>query len=186
MRAKKGVAHRYAEALVNIMADSGAFQELEEQLNRFLAFQSEHPGIGEVVEDPSLARADKAQFIAEAAELLQLGEVLKGLLHLLIYKERYSILADIAREYRSQYQDRMGIMEVEVRSVLPLNETHLKRIDAMVHRMTGKTTEIRVIQDPSLLGGLVVRMGNTVLDGSVKNHLQRILRKISYTPGLAD
>lgn len=186
MRAKKGVAHRYAEALVNIMADTGAFQELEEQLNRFLGFQSEHPGIREVVEDPSLARADKAKFIGETAELLQLGEVLKGLLHLLIYKERFSILADIASEYRNQYKARLGILEVEVRSVTPLSEAHLKRIDAMVHRMTGKTSEIRVVQDPSLLGGLVVRMGNTVLDGSVKNHLQRILRKITHTPGLAD
>jgi len=168
------------------MADSGAFEELEEQLNRFLALQSEHPGIREVVEDPSLARADKAKFIAETVELLQLGEVLKGLLHLLIYKERFSILAAIAGEYRSQYKARRGVLEVEVHSMTPLSEAQLNRIDAMVQRMTGKTTEIRVIQDPSLLGGLVIRMGNTILDGSVKNHLQRILRKITYTPGLAD
>lgn len=186
MRAKKGVANRYAEALVNIMADSGQFEELERQLNRFLAFQSEHPGIREVVEDPSLARADKARFIAETVELLGLGEVLKGLLHLLIHKERFAVLSEIVEEYRAQYKARLGIVEVEVRSVTPLNEGYLKRIDALVRRMTGKATEIRVVQDKSLLGGLVVRMGNTVLDGSVKNHLRRILREMTHTPGLAD
>ncbi len=178
MRAQKAVAGRYAEALANIVADSGEYQGADEELQRFLNVLEQHPGMQGVIEDPSLSRSDKAKFIQEVAELLHLGQTVEGLLLLLVQKERFAALADIAGRYRQIYKERLGLLEVEVRSVIPLTPDQLERVNQLVHRMTGKTAEIEVVQDRSLLGGLVVRMGNTVLDSSIRNHLERIRRSL--------
>jgi len=183
LRAQKSVARRYAEALVNVVADEGDFQAVDEELQRFLAVLEKHPHMYAVVVDPSLSRGDKQKFIQEVAELLELGARTQGLLALLVHKERLAVLGDIAQSYRQQYKERLGLLEVEVRSVLPLSASQLERVDRLVHRLTGKKAEVRQVQDRALLGGLVVRMGNTLLDASVRNHLERIRRSLVSRPG---
>jgi len=160
------------------MADTGNYESADEQLQSFVNVMEQHRGMRGVIEDPSLSRTEKVKFIQEVCELLGLEETLQGLLLLLIQKERFGALADIARSYRRIYKERLGLLEVKVRSVIPLREDQLERISQLVHAMTGKTAEVKQVRDHSLLGGLIVQMGNTVLDGSIKNHLERIRRSL--------
>jgi F-type H+-transporting ATPase subunit delta len=175
----KGVARRYAEALVHIMEDSGDYQELDRELSTLLEIIKEHPATLDVVEDPSLARADKRKFIMELTEMLQFSETMKGLLQLLIQKERFGSLPEIAEDYRRQYKRKLGLVQVEVRSVLKLEDAEMERVRQLVKKITGKTAEIQQVQDPEIIAGMVVRIGNTILDGSVRNQFELMRRNLT-------
>jgi len=180
---EKGVARRYAKALVNIQGEGGDYGGLDREFALVVKVLNDHAGVEKVVQDPSLARSEKAKLLSEIVQVLGLSEVMQGLIRLLIEKERFGIFREIAEGYRRFYKDRLGILEVEVRSVGSISEEQVQRVDRLVRRLTGKTAEVRLVQDASILGGLVLRMGNTVLDGSVRNHLERLRRSL-VTPQL--
>lgn len=185
MRTDKIIAERYAEALANVLEKPEAYQSAQEALEAFLQVQKEHPDLLEVIEDPSLARSDKAEFILSIADALELDEIMRGFLHLLVMKERFTALQQIAEVFRHICNERMGRIEVEVRSVVALSDQQLERLKIVVHKLTGREAILRTIEDPGVLGGIRVQMNSQVLDTTVAHHLEEIRRSLARKqPGL--
>ena len=97
-----------------------------------------------------------------------------NLILFMIRRGRIDDLAQVAAEFGRLVDQRNGIVHATATSALPLDTAEMKKLTARLEQMTGGTVELTVEIDPSLLGGLVVRVGDRLIDGSVRGRLERL------------
>ena len=165
-------ARRYAEAIFELAARDKAFDTWREGL----VFAAQ------VLDNDRASRAlsDPAQPFAERRKLLDriLGErvspAVANLVRLLAQRSRLDILPRISTEYQRLLNRHQGIVEATVTSPLPLNRAETEALTTRLQKMTGSEVDLRSIVDPALIGGLTVRVGDTLLDASVRGRLERL------------
>lgn len=170
-------ARRYAEAVFQIAQRDGTVEEWLEQLDRVAAAVSNDEVVRRL-EDPAVPFAERhAAFRALfKAEMLA---PLYSLLGMVLRRRRLELLPGIAREYRALYNRNAGIVEATATSAGKLDEGEVKALRARLEEMTGARVELRLAIDPALLGGVQVRMGDQLLDGSVRGRLERLRERIA-------
>ena len=99
-------------------------------------------------------------------------------IQLLVLHRRTELLREIQQAFESDLNARMGIAEADVKSARELNAKEKERLTAALEQRTGKKIQARFGEDRSLLGGLVVRVGSTIYDGSVREQLTRLRQKL--------
>ena len=95
-------------------------------------------------------------------------------MNLLISKSREVILADLIEQFKELHDEKLGIVNVEVRTVVELGYAQEKDLRAQLERITGKKARLQFVIDKAIKGGLIVRIGDTVFDASVSHQLERI------------
>ncbi|MBO8142834.1 MAG: ATP synthase F1 subunit delta [Firmicutes bacterium] len=167
------LARRYARALGDLAHERGALDQVEQELARIASLIQQDADIRAVVESQRLSPDVKADLLARAAGD-QISDITRLFLRLVVQKRRERYLADMYREYVS-YADRMrNMVEVEVRSATPLDEEELARLEKSLGAFTGKRVRIKNVVAPEILGGVVARIGDVVMDGSVARRLARL------------
>jgi len=131
-----------------------------------------HDDLRRFLLSPAFTAAEKRETFSLIADRLALAGPLRNLFATLIEERRTDLLAAIAREARRTHRVRSGIAEIEVRTADPLDDRELAGLRPDLERLFGTRLVIRRVTDPSLIGGIVVRHGNTVYDASVRNHLR--------------
>jgi F-type H+-transporting ATPase subunit delta len=142
-----------------------------EQFGRLL---SDAPGLREVLEAAHVNRGDKQAALEGAVSREGFLPVTMNFLRLLVDKGRMDILPQVLPELRRMVEELEGIERVEVIVPAPLSETQKDFLRTVLERQTGKRIELEEKRDPAVLGGMVVKMGSTVYDGSVRAQLSRI------------
>jgi F-type H+-transporting ATPase subunit delta len=170
---------RYAEAAFELATRDGALDGWAEGLALAARFAADD-GVVHVVDNPSIPHADR---LAAVARLLE-GRVIPGVLNLarlLARRGRFETLPAIAAEYTRLLNRQRGIVEAVVTSALPLNAEETAALRARVEAMTGTAVELRSEVDPALIGGLTVRVGDQLLDASVRGRLERLRTQLTGT-----
>jgi F-type H+-transporting ATPase subunit delta len=103
----------------------------------------------------------------------------RNFIAVLIQHNRLDVLDDVLSEYRKEVNRRLGISEVQVTTARPLDANERQGIEQKVAAMTGTQVQATYHEDKSLLGGVVVRVGSTVYDGSVKGRLDRLKEQLA-------
>ena len=163
---------RYAEAAFELAARDDAFESWAEGLATAARFAADE-GVLHVLDNPSIPHADRQ---ATTNQLLE-GRVNGGVLNLarlLTQRGRFGALPAIAAEYTRLLNRRNGIVEAVVTSAAPLTAEETDAIGARVKAMTGSGVTLRAEIDPALIGGLTVRIGDQLLDASVRGRLERL------------
>jgi F-type H+-transporting ATPase subunit delta len=101
-----------------------------------------------------------------------------NLIGLLLRRRRLEAIVDIAREFRRLYNMEQGIVEARATSAAKLNDEEVNALRARLEQMTGGRIELTLGVDPALLGGLQVRMGDLLIDGSVRGRLDRLRSRL--------
>lgn len=175
--AATGVARRYAVALCEIAEERGLLERVEQELGSVVAALQQDPKLRQLLLHQSIEPAAKKQLLAEA-----LGgavhELTRNFLDLLVEKRRENLLPDIYRAYVRCANEARGVLEVEVRSAVPLTAEQVDEVVQAVQASTGKTIKASAAVDPSLLGGLVVRIGDLVIDGSIATRLRNLKQRL--------
>jgi len=104
--------------------------------------------------------------------------VLSKLIALLAERDRLVLLPDLLASYRERMLDHLKIVRVEVTTVAPIAADRATALEASLARMTGRTVTVVTKVDPSIIGGMVARIGSTVYDGSVTTQLAKMKRKL--------
>lgn len=165
------VANRYARALLEALAPDRA-QEGRQQLESLHAVFQQHPDIEATLENPAFPLAARTQLVRALGDRLGFDRRVANLLGLLIERKRLRLLGDINSAYQRLYDERMGMALATVTSAAPLAADEQHELAAKLRKLTGKEIRLEVHVDPDLIGGVIARVGSTVYDGSVRQHLR--------------
>lgn len=165
------VARRYAQA----------YFDLAREVNDVPVWRSELAAVTNTLSDPSVAsalqnpRLPLAQRVRLGMDLLE-GAATPGrnLAHLLIERRRTQLAAEILSAYDELADRASGVLRAEVLTAVPVDAQLQERITRELSRRFGQSVRPTVRHDPSILGGLVVRVGDRVIDDSIRTHLQQL------------
>lgn len=177
---QKTLAKRYASALLTLADQLEQVEEVRTQLLDVRDIYESEPYIQTVMRHPRIPRARKKQIVARLLED-KIGSILLEFLYLLIDKGRFIYLPDIAEAFDRLADSSKGILRANVKTFLPLSETHLDDLHKLLARVTGKEVLIEVQTDRLLRGGIQIRIGDRVIDGSIASRL-RSLREHLLSP----
>lgn len=180
------IARRYAEALYEAAHDAGLTKEIGDQLEQLLRVLKTDRELDLAFRSPALT-AHRRRLLLEECFQGELHPFVLNLCQLLWTKGRENSLPSVVTAYRQLFRQEAGLLTAEVVSASNLTEEQLAPLRQALERRFGQPVVIEMKVDRSLLGGVRVRVGNTVLDGSVRGHLQALReRMLSDLPQRAD
>jgi len=165
------IARRWARAIFEIGKEAGSVSRLTEDISSFAATYAGSDELAAVLDNPLVAAPSREAVIAEVADRMGLEGSAKGALRLLARKRRLAALPDIARQLSRLADEDQNVVRAEVLSAGPLGEDYLGKLRGELEKGTGKKVIITHRQDPALLGGVVTKIGDRVIDGSVRARL---------------
>jgi F-type H+-transporting ATPase subunit delta len=168
-----GLARRYAKALLEAAAEAGALEQVAADLEAL----APHFAGKEVVAffaNPAVPAARKGAALTAAAERGSASPLSASLLHLLLRRQRVGLLPGIARLFRDLVDERTGYVRAEVTAAVRLPAESLEALAGRLAAATGRRVHLTPRVDPTILGGLVARVGSTVYDASLRMQLRRM------------
>lgn len=170
------VARRYAQAVFEIARDSKSFDAWERDLGILNAVMSD-PVTSAFLESPKNAFAEKRALLDKAME--QASPEAQRLTEMLLERRRLSSVPEIFEHYQSLLLDEKGIVIADVTTAVALDSAGEAMIQKQLSMLLGKDVEIRSQVDPALIGGMVARIGDNLIDGSVSNQLRRLHERLT-------
>jgi F-type H+-transporting ATPase subunit delta len=165
------VARRYANALLLIGKEDGQAEQYREELNGFVQLMESQTELGQAICNPLYNAGGRKKVLQTVIEKLDLSKVMSSFLLLLFDKGRIGFLGDVNDFYQKLADELKGIARASLVSAVELSSETIEKIRDSLSQKTGKDIILEVAQDPSLIGGVVTRIGDLVLDGSVKTQL---------------
>jgi F-type H+-transporting ATPase subunit delta len=172
------VAERYARAIFDLGVETGALQALVADIHKLAAAYAESTELERVMNNPLVAQEARVATIGEIADRLELSPFAKNAAGLLAKRRRMFALPAIAAELDRLSDEKAGIARATVISAERLSEAYEQRLTQELSAMTGKKIVLDKKQDPELLAGLVVRIGDQVIDGSAKARLAELASQL--------
>lgn len=169
-----GLAARYATALFELAHERDALDAVAGDLATVRAMLDESADLRRMVRSPVIARDAQGRAIAAIAAHAGLGELAANFLGLLARNRRLFALSEMIRGFDARLALHRGEVTAEVASARPLSEAQQQEINAALARALDRKVLLRDIVDPSLIGGLVVKVGSRMIDASLKARLQAL------------
>jgi F-type H+-transporting ATPase subunit delta len=170
-------AKRYAKALFQLAQEQGVTAEAESQLTALVTAVEQDAEIRAFLAAPGITTENKIQAI-RAAFGDQASPIVLNTISLLIERGRQGELASLLEAYRQVSGSALGRTDALVTSAKPLSEQERDRLAARFGELIGKTVRVENIVDSSILGGLTVRIGDTLYDGSLRGKLDRLSKQL--------
>lgn len=168
------VARRYAQALLELGVEEGNLDKLVEELGAIASAWDSSPELRNALENPLVSHAAKRAVMSELCGQIGATTTARHALLLLVDRRRTKALPHIARTLRELADARKGVVRAEVTTAVPLGEAYYARLQAQLEKMTGKRVVVDRVTDPSLIAGVVTRIGDRILDGSLRTRLQSL------------
>ena len=165
------IARRYAKALLLIGKEDGQAEAYKEELGGLAALLEEQPELEQAICNPLYNAEGRKKVLETVIEKLALSKVMSAFLLLLFDKGRIAFLGDISEFYEVLADELKGIARASLVSATELSSETVDKIRESLSKKTGKEIILDIEQDPSLIGGIVTRIGDLVLDGSIKTQL---------------
>jgi F-type H+-transporting ATPase subunit delta len=166
-----GVAERYATALFELARDNGQLDAVASDLASFEAMLAASPDLTRLVRSPVFTPDDQLKAVGAVLDRAGIGGIAGNFVRLAARNRRLFVVPSIIRGYRAMLAAHRGETSAEVVSAEPLSPTQLADLKAALQAVTGKETRVDATVDPSLIGGLVVRVGSRMIDTSLKTKL---------------
>jgi F-type H+-transporting ATPase subunit delta len=166
---------RYARAFADAVAEFhlGA-PEVEKQLNDFIGSWDGSAELREVFSDPSVPAVQKIAVLDAMKGKLRLAPQVRNLLAVLIEHDRIGAIHKVVEEYEKELQQRLGVHQAEVTTARKLSADDKTALLEQISKLANGQVEATFTLDESILGGVVVRIGSTVYDGSVLGRVERL------------
>jgi F-type H+-transporting ATPase subunit delta len=168
------IAKRYARAFFEIAGEDKQYEKYFSELQSVVSLIDGNTDLKEFLSNPIFDQSDKKVVIGKILEKIQISRMTENFINLLVDKRRIDVLSGILGSYQELMDKALRRIQVEVKTAFPLKGDLAERLQKGLEEMTGKAVDMAVSEDESLLGGLVVRVGDTYYDGSIKTQLNNI------------
>ncbi len=168
------IAKRYATALLELGGEAGELDALVEEISRAAAAYEASAELRGAFENPLVPAPAKKAILGDIVERLALGTTSRSFLGLLVDRRRIRALPAIATRLREMADLRRGITRAEVLTAMPLPEEYFEKLQRELERITGRKVALDRKLDPTLICGVLIRIGDTVYDGSLVARLKQL------------
>jgi len=178
---RSAVAGRYAKALADAVLAPGAKTDPRQALAELRSFEQivgSSAELKNVLLSPAVSIGRKRAVVGRLASSVPLSPLMRNFLFVVIDRRRPDILNEIAEAFEAALDERMGLVRADVRSAAPLNESQRTALQQELSRVANKQVRCDFSVDPSLIGGVVARIGSTVYDGSVRTQLETLRERL--------
>ena len=167
----QGIAARYATALFELAKEAGALPALEADCAALSDAVTVSPELQDTLGSPVVSRFDHAGIMAALSDKLALSNLTRNTLSLMADKRRLFVLPQMLREVQTLLATEKGEVTAEVTAATKLTAAQSKALAAALKASVGKTVKLNTTVDETLIGGLIVKLGSTMIDTSVKSKL---------------
>jgi len=171
-------ARAYAEVAVTYKLNPektvAEFQQMADVMNSSRELRN-------VLQNPAVSREQKLKLLDSIIQHIGATKMLRNFLAVLIDHRRIGNIGDVVQQFRQELDRRLGIADAKVSSVRELTPAEKKSLEKELAEITGKTVRATYSEDAGLLGGVLVRVGSTIYDGSVLGRLQRMRQELANT-----
>jgi len=175
----KSASLQYANALADIAIAQGASAPVIQQLGDLTAAYTQSAELRNVLSSPAVSKDEKRAIAEKIAARLGASKILRNFLLVVIDHQRTQLLPEIFQQFQTVLRDRQGVAEAEIFSAVELNAAQKKQMTQTLEKTTGKKIEPKFSLDPNLLGGALVRVGDTIYDGSLRNRLNGLRERLT-------
>jgi F-type H+-transporting ATPase subunit delta len=169
-----GMAGRYATALFELAQETNAIDAVKADLDRFEALVAESPDLARLVRSPVFSAAEQLQALEVVLQRAGIGGLAAKFLKLVTSNRRLFAMRDIARAFRELVDQYKGEATAEVTVAERLKDEHVEALRAALKAVSGKNVDLAIKIDPSIIGGLVVKLGSRMVDSSLRSKLNAI------------
>lgn len=170
---------QYATALADIALEQGAAEPVKKQLEDFGAAYAESSELRSVLSSPAVERTAKHGVIEKLATRMGASRIVRNFLFIVVDNQRTHLLPEILQTFETVIRQRQGVAEAEVTSAAELTAPQKTQLQQTLEGLTGRKIQAKYSLDPALLGGAVVRIGDTIYDGSVRNRLNQMRARLA-------
>ena len=169
-----GLADRYAAALFDLADAEKALDAVAADLDSISRLIAESSDLRRVIHSPAIARADQMRAIGAIAEKAEMNELTKRFLGVLARNNRLFMAEAVIRAYQALLAARRGEVTAEVTAADSLSDVQMGAVTEALRKALGANVTVDMKIDPGIVGGLVVRVGSRMVDGSLRSKLQRL------------
>ena len=175
----KSASLQYANAMADIALAQGAAEPAAKQLHDFGAAYTESAELRTFLASPAVSVEAKHAVIEKIMARLGASKIIRNFLFVIVDHRRTQLIPEVIATFHQVIRQRQGVAEAEVSSAVELSAAQKKEMAATLTRLTGKKIEAKYALDPALLGGAVVRIGDTIYDGSLRSRLNEMRARLA-------
>jgi len=172
------IAERYARAIFELAQEGGQLGPVSEQLRSFAEVLTGSAELRAALQSPVLAEASRDALVKDVGASLGLSPVALNAVRLIAHRRRLAAMAEIASLLTSLADEKAGVLRATVTSAKPLPEDYYQKLSQELEKRTQRKIVLDRQQDPSLIAGVVTRIGDHTIDGSVKGRLAALERQL--------
>ena len=167
-------ANRYSLALFELATEANILNKIEENSNSFLNLMSDNRDFDDLVKDPTISQDALMNIINKISENFNIENLFKNFLNFLIIKRRFFYVQQILNSFVEICSEKRGELKAEIQSAKELTQEEINKITDELSNNFKSKIKLNYKHDQSLIGGLIVQVGSTMIDTSIKNKLQQI------------
>jgi len=178
---EESLATGYAQALFEVAEKRGGADDIEKDLDGIKDLLGTNRKFRDILYHPSITRTEKKDIIRKIIAPQCSSKWVKNLLYILVDKRRERMLDFLPDVFKGVARRIRGVISVKVQTVFPLTETRLDKLKGNLEKLTKKKVELETEINKEIIGGMVIRIENKIIDGSVVNHLKNLKKNLLKT-----
>jgi F-type H+-transporting ATPase subunit delta len=171
------IAQVYARSLFEVAKEQDKLDVVKEQLGQFAEALDDNQELATFFFAPYFSTQEKEDGLGKLLD--GVDPVVENFLKLMIENHRVPVVFRVRREYDALYELENKLLPVTITSAVALDEATVRSIGDAIGKQTGQQVELTSNVDPDVLGGLIVRVGNSILDASIRNRLENLRRSVA-------
>lgn len=172
------ISRRYAKALLELAEEAKQTPAVHKALAAFAETWASSDTLRDLFENPSVSAESRGKVLDQVATRLAAPPLLKNTLKLLADRGRMALLPELAAAFNGLAQTATGQVEAEVTTASPMPDKYYLELQKVLEKVTGKKVLVVRKQDPSIIAGVITRVGDKVFDGSVRNRLTELKEQL--------
>ncbi len=175
---EESLAIGYAQALFEVAVDKGDTGDIEKDLEGIKQLLRTNKELRDIIYHPSIIKTDKKDIIDKIIAPQCSSKWLKNLLYILVDKRREKILDYLPDVFKRVAGRIRGTVPIKVQTAIPLTEDRLVKLQNNLEKLTKKKVEIETEVNKDIIGGMIIRIENKIIDGSITNHLKNLKKNL--------